>query len=286
MNIGDLIKKQTEAFISYLKKKRYNFLIQYGHIKSLIRYGYWDFFNAFNIEINTSCNRRCSYCPNSLFERGIIKNEKLMDINLYYKLINELAEIDFNGRISPHFYGEPLIDKRLTVLMKYTKEKLPKSKLVIISNGDALSIERFNELLDAGVDKFIITQHGESMSENMKKIFDYLKKYSNKRRRIEYNCISSYSLFNRGGMVKLKAVSTIPRCAFPGNPVTIDHDGNVILCCNDYFSTVKFGNIKDQKILDIWFSEKYKNIRKQLRKEQYKLPICLKCIGMVEPNVT
>ncbi|MBW2252679.1 MAG: SPASM domain-containing protein, partial [Deltaproteobacteria bacterium] len=77
-----------------------------------------------------------------------------------------------------------------------------------------------------------------------------------------------------------KILNTTPRCIDPGNPVTIDYDGNVILCYNDYFGTVKFGNLKEQKLLDIWFSTKYKNLRKQLRKRQYHLPICKKCIGI------
>lgn len=58
-------------------------------IKFSVRYGHWDFFSDFNIEINTSCNRRCAYCPNSVFERGLIKNEQRMDEALYHKLIDE-----------------------------------------------------------------------------------------------------------------------------------------------------------------------------------------------------
>ncbi|CAN2044430.1 putative S-adenosyl-L-methionine-dependent 2-deoxy-scyllo-inosamine dehydrogenase [Candidatus Magnetomoraceae bacterium gMMP-1] len=209
-----------------------------------------------------------------------------MDVEVYHKLIDELAEINFRGRISPQCYGEPLLDKRLTALMKYTREKLPKVRLVVISNGDALTIEKFNELVNAGVDKFSITQHGESMSENMKKLFDYLKDYPKEMKRIRYNRFDSKTpLSNRGGLVKPETLDTTPRCTDPGNPVTIDYAGNVILCCHDYLSTVKFGNIKDQKLLDIWFSDKYKNLRKQLRKKQYKLPICLKCIGKVEPDI-
>jgi radical SAM protein with 4Fe4S-binding SPASM domain len=86
-------------------------------------------------------------------------------------------------------------------------------------------------------------------------------------------------LYNRGGTVKPKNLKRVPRCADRTNPVTIDYDGNVILCCNDYFSSIKFGNIKEQKFLDIWFSDKYKTLRKQLRKKQYRLPICLKCVS-------
>lgn len=273
MGIWDWIKDQIKYLKHYLRWKRH-------FIKSFIRCGHWDFFFDFNIEINTSCNRRCSYCPNSTFERGLIKNEKLMDVDVYHKLIDELAEVNFAGRISPHFFGEPLLDKRLTALMKYTREKLPKAKLVLTSNGDALSIKKFDELTSAGVDNFIITQHGESMSENMKLLFNYLN--NSQKSIIEYIHFNSMTpLYNRGGTVKQEVLNRFPRCADLTNPVTIDYDGNVILCCNDYFSTIKFGNIKEQKLLDIWFSDKYKFLRKKLRKKQYRLPICLKCIGKI-----
>ncbi len=201
-----------------------------------------------------------------------------MDVDVYHKLIDELAEVNFEGRISPHFYGEPLIDKRLTVLMKYTRKKLPKAKLVLTTNGDALSIKKFYELTSTGVDNFRITQHGESMSENMKLLFNYLN--DSQKSIIKYIHFNSTTpLSNRGGTVKPEILERVPGCADLTNPVTIDYDGNVILCCNDYFSTIKFGNIKEQKFLDIWFSDKYKILRKQLRKKQYRLPICLKCIG-------
>ncbi|MCP3871705.1 MAG: radical SAM protein [Desulfobacteraceae bacterium] len=275
MGIKSWIKKQKNEIAYQIKWKRY-------FVKFFLRYGYWDFFSDFNVEINTSCNRKCTYCPNNLFERGLIKNEKLMDEKIYFKLIDELAQINFKGRLSPQCYGEPLLDKRLTKFMRYTKEKLPKTRLTIVTNGDYLTVDKFNELLDAGVDKFSVTQHGKSMSKNMKQISDYLETNPKKFEKIiKYNIFDSNTpLYNRGGLIKPELLNTIPRCIDPGNPVTINHDGNVILCCNDYFGTIKFGNLKDERLLDIWFSKKYVNLRKQIRKRQYNLPICKKCVGI------
>jgi len=249
-------------------------------IKFYVRYREWDFFSDFNIEINTSCNRRCSYCPNSVSERGLIKNEQVMENEVYTKLIDELATINFRGRISPQLYGEPLLNKNLNALMAYTRKKIPKVHIVLISNGDALTIDKFYELLDAGVDKFSITQHSESMAKNIAQLFEHLGDKKQLLKKIRYNQFNAATpLYNRGGLIQPAVVDTTPRCSDPGNPVAIDYAGNVILCCHDYFSTITFGNIKQQKFLDIWFSEPYRTIRKQLRNKQYRLPICLKCIG-------
>lgn len=249
-------------------------------IKFSVRYGHWDFFSDFNIEINTSCNRRCAYCPNSVFERGLIKNEQRMDEALYHKLIDELATINFRGRLSPQLYGEPLLDPRLIPLMAYTRAKLPKVHIVLISNGDALTVDTFHALIEAGVDKFSITQHGESMSNNMQALFAHLENNDKLLARIRYNRFDADTpLYNRGGLIQPARVNTVPRCTDPGNPVAIDYAGNVILCCHDYLSSVVFGNIRTDKFLDIWFSPRYRAIRKQLRNGEYRLPICRKCTG-------
>ena len=50
-------------------------------------------FELLGIETITACNRRCSYCPNSLYDRGLLSNMKKMKTELYpllsrYKLSN------------------------------------------------------------------------------------------------------------------------------------------------------------------------------------------------------
>ena len=40
---------------------------------------------------------------------------------------------------------------------------------------------------------------------------------------------------------------------------SINYDGNVVPCCNDYFSSVKYGNLKEKRLLDICFSKEMRN---------------------------
>ena len=61
------------------------------------------------LETITACNRRCSYCPNFEFDRGLTRNAKRMDGTLFIKIIDELAEIDSLETLMPHFSGEPLL---------------------------------------------------------------------------------------------------------------------------------------------------------------------------------
>ena len=251
-------------------------------LKYFFKYGTFDFFNYVDIEINTSCNLRCSYCPNSVYNKGLIKNEKLMSIELYKKIIDGLAESNFTGLIDPVLYGEPLMREDLADLMKYAHEKLPKATLRIVSNGNLLTIDKYVELVKAGVKIFLITQHESKATENLKKLNDYLNKNPQVKKVsiIALKFDEKTPLFNRGGEVKPETTNYYPRCREPDNALVIDYAGNVGLCCNDYFSTIKFGNINNQKLVDIWNSQKYKDIRKQLKNRIYNLNICRKCLGL------
>jgi len=33
-------------------------------------------FSVVEVETSTACNLRCNYCPNSVYERGLLKNDE------------------------------------------------------------------------------------------------------------------------------------------------------------------------------------------------------------------
>ncbi|MFX1453246.1 MAG: SPASM domain-containing protein, partial [Promethearchaeota archaeon] len=163
----------------------------------------------------------------------------------------------------------------------------------------------YHKLLNAGIKKFIITQHGPKISPNMRELFRNIQKNSNqiinvtdsntsfsqklffflkerfyRKITIQYQKFDSkIPLYNRGGLVEPEIVNYKPRCDLYDNPLVIDYDGNVILCCNDYLSSIKFGNLEKKSLMSIWNSKNYRKIRRQLRKQIYSLPICKRCTG-------
>lgn len=254
-----------EAYIHLMRIRR--------QIHYLFRYGTTDFFQDIDIEINTSCNRRCSYCPNSIFDRGLIENEKLMPTNVFLKVVDELAHIGFDGEISPIHFGEPLLDKRLPDLIRYMRDHLPKARIIIFSNGDLLDKSRYHVLCEAGVSEFRITQHGKTTPLGIRELLDAELDVP-----ITCNVLTKFN--NRGGLIEVSPVTRqkYPNC-FLYESLTIDYAGNVILCCNDYHSSVIFGNVEQETLLHIWNNPKYKKLRKMLQKRSYNLPICQKCVG-------
>ena len=77
----------------------------YYRLESFIKYRDPFFARIICFEINTYCNRRCSYCPVSL--ETAVPNH-FMDEELFKLCIQRLKEINFTGSIMYHFYNEPL----------------------------------------------------------------------------------------------------------------------------------------------------------------------------------
>ena len=288
MTIQKLKQQLFSLFPKKIRKRIKNFyydklIFPIYNLKYRLYYGVWGFFDSIAIETTTYCNLRCEFCPNSKYNRGLEKNKKLMNLNLFKKIINELSEIDYRGQILLHFYGEPLTDERLSDLVKYTKRKLPKAFIQINTNGSLLTISLYEELRKSGVNRFFVTQYTKTLLPPIKKLIEYLRKRPKKENILEYRKLGEdLGLSNRGGEIEVKNVVDYekPICTYPNTAVHVDYQGNVVLCCNDYHRSIIFGNLKNEKLLDIWNKPHYKNLRKELRKGIFKLPICKKCVGI------
>lgn len=233
-------------------------------------------FRVIEIELNTACNRSCPYCPNSLFDKGALNKNKKIKWALFKKIIDELAELEFKGRISPHFYGEPLLNNDLEKFLLYIKKRIPQTTINIFTNGDYLNVTKFNLLKKVGVNKLNITAHSQNKNylTNIKKIIDTNNK-SNNKIEIEFTSLLVYD--NRGGVLTLKKETDKKKCFFPSRDLIINYKGDVLLCCNDYFSKYIFGNLQKEKIINIWKNKNFKKIRKNIESGVYELDICKKC---------
>lgn len=233
-------------------------------------------FKKIEIEISTTCNRACSYCPNSLFDRGREVNKKFMNKELFEKIVKDLKAINYTGELRFHFYNEPLLDSRLSELVRYSKEMLPGVFVNIFTNGDFLDYEKYIDLVEAGVDKLNITAHSRE-SSYLKKIYSIINKNYVKKNMIEIEFKSLLILNNRSGYVSLKNPYKGKFCHLSLENLTIGYRGDVLLCCNDYFSKYKFGNIRDCSIDEIWHNTKFQKLRNNISRGIYELTACQKC---------
>src|SRR3989338_4041002 len=223
----------------------------YGDFNSLKTTGSLDSITSVEIETTTECNRRCSHCPNSTYTRS----NYLMEESLFRKIIDELSETGFNGKIFPHFYGEPLMDNRMPDLIAYSKSRLPASRLILHTNADKLDEVVLKVLIEAGMDKMVITGYNSSISEGALGIIenpDY-------GRFVMSSSIKEHRLFNRGGLVAIpEERRAIPSpCYVAPHTIVIMYDGNVPICCNDYLGSAVFGNISERPLMDVWNGADY-----------------------------
>jgi GTP 3',8-cyclase len=195
---------------------------------------------------------------------------------LFKKILTDLGSFPYKGKISPHFYREPSLDDRLVGLMKLARQIVPGAELIIHTNGIRLTRSLYRDLIDVGVNGFLVTRHTQKWPKNILAIqanepdaWKYMRMHD----------LESSVLFNRGGTVKPKKGRRLRRCFYISDEIAITHDGEVV-CCYDFHVTASFGNVKTMHLLrDIWWGEAFTKCRKDLRLGRFNLEVCKLCSG-------
>ena len=205
-------------------------------------------FKMVEIEINAHCNRRCSYCPQGV--ASYRKSPRFMDIENFKRITLILKEADFEGRLSYHFYNEPLLHRQLDDFIKIVRDELPKAHQVIFTNGDLLTDKRYLELRELGVYKLIVTSHGG-------KVFP--------EREGQVNLTpQNLNLTNRGGKVLEESETLHVPCFAPSTMLIVGIDGDILICYEDADKKTVLGNLFLTPLSEIWNSEKAVRIRARL----------------------
>lgn len=232
-----------------------------------------DMFGQVHLEVNTDCNRACWYCSVSIFPKA----QQLMDMALYKKVIDELAEINYRGRISPNLSSEPTLHPRLPELMTYAR-RAKNAKLVLYTNGDFLDRRRFDILKEAGVDELIITQHGKNAPEPLTELMGGLT--DNEREMVTYQTLAGVNLFNRAipGLIPPERRTVPNPCFVADYELTVLVNGDVAQCGNDFKGEHVFGNIMERSIMDIWRNPEYRTFRNEVRSGRFQHDVCQRCV--------
>jgi radical SAM protein with 4Fe4S-binding SPASM domain len=218
-------------------------------------------FSMVEIEINSRCNRRCGYCPNAIAPR---RARRLMALDSYERILDRLVEVGFAGRLSYHFYNEPLLHPELAAFVARTRARLPTTRQVLYTNGDHLTRARHAELLAAGVDRFIVTQHDGAPGEPMTAV--------------TWQVPEQLDLTNRGGLLAIGRPRPHRPCHAPASMLIVTIEGNVVLCYEDATETVVVGNVFTTPIAAIWWSSRFRRLRHRLAAgDRSATAICSAC---------
>ncbi len=240
--------------------------------RNFLTYKDKNMFHFVNVELTRNCNRSCSYCP--LPKHPDFKKEERMSFKDFKKIVNELKKINYSSNFCFAGYYEPLIDENIFKFIEYAKNNLKKARLILYTNGDFLNKEKFKKLKENSI-LLIISLHNDKDDKSYKRL---LKITGNKNVIFKRN-IEKYILSTRGGMVSVKNKEFKTSCIIPSVQLTIDVNGNVVICFDDFFSKYKYGNVKNSTIMNIWNSEKFKETKNSLLKGNTKEKICENCFS-------
>lgn len=275
---------RSEYWAFFLKSRNADKLLK-KNIESTIRKVIFnEYVQEISIETSAFCNRKCVYCPILKYPR----QQRLMEEHLYFKILEEMRDIDYRGIFTLSLFNEPLADKDILNRIRWAKEYCPYSYVRMNSNGDYLTRELLDELDAAGLNEILITRHmdgdgkytDEAAKEKLSKFFEKLGIDWTITKMISMHNISCDLIYkgvrllvvtnnwaedgnDRGGLVEsLSIKNRIQPCCTPFREISIDVDGSIRFCFNIFVNEKSLSNILDCNIVDTFFSDEMVDIRR------------------------
>ena len=297
MKLKKIIKKIISKFYKELNAtsqlKLHNFITSEKNDETEIKP---KIFDAIFFELRTRCNSKCNFCAASI--QNEIRPDITMPFQIYKKAIDELSELNYSNIIAYHVNNDPLLVKNLLDYVKYAREKVPNAWIQILTNGKSLNNKNGEELIKNGINELSINIYSDKdefeLPKNIIKfenevLYRYYKKENiestennisfiddtieiKKKSKIfiynKYKRSLGEILTNRANSSPNKKINKIPKlgfCYFPFSQFNVTVSGVVSHCCADFYFSNEMGNIKNQKLIDIWNGDKFVKIRRNLK---------------------
>lgn len=265
-----------------------------------------------DIELASVCNLKCPMCYTITDEFKEKVNAKLIDFELFKKIIDEIAGKVPSLRLS--LRGESTLHPKFIECIKYAKDKGIK-EISTLTNGSKLELEYFKKIVDAGIDWITISVDGMAdeyekirkplkFNETLQKIKDMhqykldsglhkpvikiqslwpsIKKDPSKffdtfepiTNLIAFNPLIDY-LQNDSDIVYIENFS----CPQLYQRLVVGADGSVMMCSNDEENDHIIGDANTETIYSIWHGEALNKVRAlHLQQDGYKnLDVCKRC---------
>lgn len=239
-------------------------------------------FHEIEIETINRCNGVCSFCPvNKNIDTRI---EEKMSKKLFRKIICELENLQYSGRVALFSNNEPLLDERIIEFSKYTREHLPNAQIHLFTNGTLFTLQKFKELIPY-LDELIIDNYNQQLMliKPVEEIKEYLELKENSDMRGKVKILlrkSDEILTSRGGEAPNRTEILLAgndSCALPFQQFVVRPSGKVSLCCNDPLGKETLGDLNKQSIMEVWYGEKYRIIREKISRGRKNLEHCKNC---------
>ncbi|MBE5865472.1 MAG: radical SAM protein [Lachnospiraceae bacterium] len=235
------------------------------------------------IEIETvnRCNGGCGFCPVNRFCDP--REYAEMPDELFTKIIDELAEMDYDGRLALYSNDEPFLDRKIIERHRYARAKVPNANMYLFTNGTLLTLDKFINVMEC-LDELIIDNYHQELKliKPCQEIAAYCERHPEYKERVTIVLRKPQEqLSSRGGDSpnRKQDLKTYPmaKCTLPFKQLVIRPTGEVSLCCNDALGKYTLGDLKVQTIAEVWNGEKYKDIREAVYKGRSTIEQCKYC---------
>lgn len=251
--------------------------------------------NELRFEVTTKCNYNCIICP----REKLTRKKETMSFSLFKMLFDKInKEIAQYNTLTFPGMGEPLLDRTLNKKIEYAKKK--KFRVLMLTNASLLSVKKFKELEDIGVDSIRVSFYGDTPESYknvhmvrdiglFKKIKEALTEICRMKRATQllltYNIVDNNNdslvdswieywkgkadlleVWRPHNWVDGRTYRKVQRkklktCGRPfKTPLQVQVDGTVNMCCFDFDGKLLLGDLKTQPLKKIFQSQVFKKI--------------------------
>jgi len=235
-----------------------------------------------------------------------------MSRDLFEKVLRDLVDLEYEGRVAFHNNSDPLLFKALPEFVALARERLPKCYIQILTNGRALNLTRAEELVRSGVDQISVNVYRKSPDERIPEVFGEIRaqvletKFNESELEViglgsnqspsnpQFSFVVSPRLEDelldsRAGTAPNKEIpAPLARgfCQYPFTQFIVTADGRVAGCCNDVLFDLPMGNVNTSTVSEIWFGRKFSELRGHLLSgDRSAVKTCRQCdfVGVKNP---
>ncbi len=249
-------------------------------------------------EVSTCCNYNCIICPHDTMARA----KENMSLELFKQLFDKVfRETQQYNVITFSGMGEALLDETLLEKITYAKKCKPDLKVLILTNGSKLTLEKFKQLEALGVTSIRVSFygvdtdsyskiHGINRGNMFETVRDALVEIAKHKTKTEllltYNVVDKddkkttqkwidfwkdkadlLEVWRPHNWATNKDYRSIQgeklmTCGRPlKGPLQIQVDGTVNMCCFDFDGQLLLGDLKTQSLEEIFSSPMFKKIK-------------------------
>lgn len=247
------------------------------------------------IELALGCNLQCSFCGLNGVQESPGKGIRMMTLETAEVVARRIAESGWNPRLEFARRGEPTMNPEFVKIIEVFRKHNPSLQIMMTSNGGGFlrkpgPIANVLALFEAGLNILVLDDYRtvnivprirealRGRNDEQPKLYEYPTEPAgnpHKRYRsgttfvsfvqdIEEAVKGNHATLNNHAGHGAPLRDYPKRCAKPFREIGVNYDGSIDLCCIDWVSEYRVGNLHDLSLEDIWQHDKMNAARQFL----------------------